>query len=81
MRGAMDSPKTAESINTPQCGKVEIIPGPGQQKLEAAASVALHALIQRNDRLTTAMSEVLKELECGNTFEAKKIAEKALHDL
>lgn len=74
MRGAMDSPKPD--------GKVEIYPvGRGQHKLEAAASVALHALIQRNDMLTTAMSEVLKELECGNTFEAKKIAEKALHDL
>lgn len=74
MRGAMDSPKPE--------GNIEIYPvGPGQKQLEAAASAALHALIQRNDRLTTGLSEVLKQLECGNTFEAKKIAEQTLHDL
>lgn len=74
MRGAMDSPQAD--------GKVEIFPvGPGQQKIEHAAAVALHALVERNEKLTIALSEVLKQLECGNAFEAKLTAQEALHDL
>lgn len=87
MRGAMEPKpetpmRTAEQHNAAATGKVEFYPvGPGQTKLEAAAAVALHALVERNEKLTIALSEVLKQLECGNAFEAKLTAEQALHDL
>ena len=62
-------------------GGIEVIPGAEQHRMAAATSAAIHALIQRNDQLTHALSEVLMHLDCANVLEAKRTAQQALHDL
>jgi len=61
--------------------RIEIIPGPEQQKLEASMALAVQALIQRNEQLTLALRRIVTHLSIAQVMSAKEIAERALEDL